>query len=725
MDKPSSPRQRGNTDSIYDSSRLVTSPVSSPVGAADANSCGPGRPETSAETPLDTEPRIRSQGAAPDPSKNTLLPYRPALPSSPASVHSSSGNESEFSNTPDSVPCALTRLLCSGSDIEFQNSSFLDDTRAQFDLHINLDKPNARRPHEPTCWLLCKPSSPKPLSGTSPYLRPKTNHTALAADINSASRVAELTKLLTDCKIQLRLYEKFLQDLISRQNIDVAGLDFPPRWNAADGRVSLPRTTGDEQEIANISTLVEDLHTSLEECQAKWEAADRRASSLERVLVDWSLQVKDLLTALGCTAELDANLAPDELLAAAAPILSEYLPAAAARVPETDMTDHFQRINLSGADTRPSESSASSRPLGSASTLLDYHRSAYSSNSSHGPVPVQFFLMAPHSDTSAKFREYQEKIDALQREVEMLKEKGRAAAAATAPSAPNPPESPSAALRQQLDRLQAAYDDLSEEHWRAQKDASRAILSLTHEVSSQKRELHRLQAAAESADGALGALETAVETQRELAAQKTRLSRQVEALTREKSTLQKTLQKLAEDTQHDQLLRLARDAELQQQLSAADTAEQLFAADVRHFQKLLSAFDKIADDASLAEPTRKLDALVPMCHALLSQPPDSARVALSYHRSVFAFFAKAVDVIVRDHIRLLLRHEKEGAAHRARTEQLNLRVTTLEQQIRDEKDAPSVSRFRIEELTSRWKAEREARVSESRAARRRMGELRL
>lgn len=646
---------------------------------------------------------------------------------------SSRANETAFSassvsaNSINRNLSQLLRRLSCGSDIDFQNTSFLENSGVQFDLDINLDHCKASKaPDEPSFWLACKSSSPQKFTvGQTHFLNQRKLDSQPISDINSNTRVAELTKLLTNCKIQLRLYEKFLQDLIENHNLDAEDFEMLHlQWQAGSpSRSAIVNTNGintPEKEIVDISNLVEDLHTSLEECQMKWKEADQRANSLNEVLRNWSSEVMELLSTLGKTNEVELNLPPEEFLCSAIPVLHNHITRLVSERVEAlsggaTLKEKMEELQLNDADEN-SEDLDSARKHRGTSTPTNDHQTDY-------------FRIPLDPGVSARFKEYEERIDELQREVNGLKSSTKGSdTSGTGYSVENFSKDRLVALEQELESAKIENEELSDKFKVAQESFESSIKSLTNRFNSQKLELLSLRSTAANFDNIQRDLDFSMEKQRALTSEKIRLAYQVESLSKDKTELQHRIESLTDEIHGYKQLGSPRLRILQkeQDAIATDALGELFSVDVKQFQRLLGSFNKIADDKSLVDPTRKLESLAPLRGKLHKQSTETIKFALGYHSSVFGFFGKAVDVIVKDHIKLLLKQEEDKKKYNSKIEYLIHRVTELEGRLKGEKEnVPLGDQLRIEELTSRWKAEREARVSESKAAQRRLNELRL
>lgn len=631
------------------------------------------------------------------------------------------------------------RQLSNGSEIEFQNSSFANDSDAHFDLDINLEHHKPSRTHdEPSFWLASKSHSPQKLTmGQAHYLNQKNLAKSNANDINGSSRIAELTKQLTDCKIQLRIYEKFLQDLIDSHNVDSSQLELLRRhWSSepisssssVGNLAASDASKGSDKEIADLSLLVEELHANLEECQVKWKDADQRAHSVNRVLMAWSSELPNFLHELGYEGKLDTTIPPENLLEIAVPLLKDRISVVMAQklasiTVENELREKFEKMKIS-SDSSSSEKINTAAPV----TFTNRYNAVLANESDANSTEhstMGDFLIPTQKEMEDAFKVYQMKIEELQTEVDFLKSASRRDSSSDI-STGGTISKEKVDLQKELETLQVAYDELSERFHNEQENSGNTIKSLNQRFQNQKREILGLRSTAANFDNIQRDLEITVDKQRALTSEKIKLSYQVEALQKDKLSLQNTIDNLTDKLRVSGQLNSPKRSINQETPDSVISRkfEDLFACDVHYFQKLLESFNKIAEDKSLADSSHKLDALLPLRAKLLKQPPNTISFALDYHESVFGFFSKAVEVIVRDHIRLLLKQDEEKRNNDTREEKLMKRIKELERLLQDGKGkVQRDNQLRIEELTNRWKAEREARVAENNAAQRRLNEL--
>lgn len=362
-------------------------------------------------------------------------------------------------------------------------------------------------------------------------------------------------------------------------------------------------------------------------------------------------------------------------------------------------------------------------------------------------------LTRMNATMNKKFEEYQSVIDNLQREVNDIQTINR--------HDPNMSELNEELLQSHRDfnKLQEEFNLLHEQYVKLKEDSSNTVSSLTNQLHSKKQETSSLRAEKILAERLQQELNISVEKQRTLKAEKIRLTYKVETLSKDKIALQTTIQNLTDkvtdltvtDSQNSKILESDNSLGANRKINILEyQLAELLLYDTFKFQKLLKSFNKIADDASLKEPTRKIEFMnkkfIPNNSSGESQTQDMDFTDMAtikeYHKSIFDYFSRAVDVVVNDHVKLLLKESEESSRSSDYVNKLHKRIDELNR-INDEVSnlfdsmdksgnlivvdgaASPRARLRIEELTSRWKAEREARVYESNEAEARLKELEL
>ncbi|CUM45376.1 uncharacterized protein AC631_04728 [Debaryomyces fabryi] len=309
----------------------------------------------------------------------------------------------------------------------------------------------------------------------------------------------------------------------------------------------------------------------------------------------------------------------------------------------------------------------------------------------------------------------------------------------------------------EINQLQEQLKDLTERYKNLQDESSNTISTLSNQLNNKRQESLALSANQRVTDQLKNDLEIAVEKQRVLKAEKIRLSYSLESLTNDKISLQTTIRSLTE-----KIATLTVDApqhkkdEMNEGLEKLNVLEyqlsELLLRDIHVFQKFLKSFIKIADDSSLKEPKRKIDTLTKKITQERNSESNDQRTLWNiselntireYHKSVFDYFARAVDIIVNDHVKLLLKESEHTSQTSEYVNKLHKRIDELnsvnddltrqlDSYYTDDSHNDTTqnasftstgSKMRIAELTNRWKAEREARVYENQEAQKRLKEL--
>ncbi|CCE83487.1 Piso0_004063 [Millerozyma farinosa CBS 7064] len=306
------------------------------------------------------------------------------------------------------------------------------------------------------------------------------------------------------------------------------------------------------------------------------------------------------------------------------------------------------------------------------------------------------------------------------------------------------------ASQKEITRLYLELEDVNKQHHQLKEESSKVISNLNAQLRRTKENSRSQSFYKENIEQLKYDLSSAIEEQRMLKAEKIRLSYKVEALANDKLSLQETIQSLndkiassttisssIDNTRYDSSsIRLAKELH--------NSLYEVFAFDAKEFSKLFKSFTKIADDSSLTDPKRKIDLLGKKISEMRLPERDIESLdtasLMEMHRAVFQYFARAVDIIVNDHIKVLLKENGEDSQAKLYIQKLQERIEELSQhndrlsQQLDEYENSSNShstdnaysprsKLRIIELSNRWKAEREARAYENKEFRKRINEL--
>lgn len=679
------------------------------------------------------------------------LAHHSKLPSSISSPHFSQPSsplraQQEKSYSPFESPPHSRSF--SDEDTDFQDSSFINSSRAQFDLDISIEKKDTQGQHKLSPWR--KPgttdNSVGPLRHSS--LLSKRNFTQTSiAETGSAKKIEDLSKQLTNCKIQLKLYEKFLQDLIDRHQIDVGEL------YELHGNFNGKYTSKLEKEHADMCVLVEDLYASLEEFQRKWRDADKRVADLDHNMHELAFEMSDLLAQVGQDIELDPGQLPKQYLENALPALRQHIDA----LGDQKNKQHEQMVR----DIKQEYDTHNNEKVHAEKLIREQILEINKLKQDHGALKLKYDALQSENTTSEyerlksendrlsslnrnvdeKLYEYQVMINQLQREVNEFKDLSRKGLLSDLSEHSVYGQRDRERDRERLLLIQRDYENLQRTHEnlagdfeRFKENSASTVASLTNQLNNRKRDIINLRAEHTGLENIQHDYEGAIEKQRLLTLEKMKLAWQVESLTKDKISLQASLERMTEKAS-----RREENSEIERQLGEIlQRFEFLVKLDVSQFQRLFKLFNKIADDSSLEGPKKRIGVLLDLVETRHIQNKEDAATLRDNHKSVFDYFARAVETIVNDHIRLLLKEsESENlVADASVVGKLKQKVQLLQKQL-EQKQFDSAQKqpdsgltkqvkglnMRIEELTNRWKAEREARVHDNEQAKRRLQQL--
>lgn len=404
---------------------------------------------------------------------------------------------SSFESPAKDPPLSKDRSVLSHSTHDFQTSSFLDDTRGQFDLDIDINKVHRGK---------------------------MTKKNILQADRIDLSvpHDEELVKRLTDCKIQLKLYQDILKDLVSKNQIDVADLtelhdSFAIRESDLDNHHDKPETDKletDKPEADDMASLVEDLYASLEESQTKWRDADRRAAS-------WKLSLMEIARLLN---------------------ISEDIPHDPSRLADAIVTA------VEGAQVWEQK----------------YHKLKEDQD----------------ARIEAKLSEYQARIDELQREADALRDLTRTSVLASTESL----SQRDLHLQKALEEANRCIEEANTRAESAEETSAATIASLTNQLNNRKKEVIQLKTELHRVEDMQGELQQAAQTELKLKSEKIKLSHQVETLSRERDNLKQRMNQMQTTDETVVLRRLKEAEETFQDLFAFDV--DIFTWMIGHFGQI-------------------------------------------------------------------------------------------------------------------------------------------
>lgn len=665
------------------------------------------RPSSTISAPIDStrstvdeiykEPLDDKESQHPNMSLDGLETSFPSLPSSPM--------RKRYTNSP-------SRSISSHSDeANFHDSTFFNDTQAQFDLDIDLDDHKFTGETKLSPWRKIQPSIQH---DNQLFSSKRVTTQGSIAEFSSTSKIEELSKQLTDCRIQIRLYEKFLQDLIDSDRVDINHLaDFQEHFD--DGAKSFSKLEREHSEICN---LVEDLYASLEEYQEKWKSADTRAHDVERSVEEACQIFEHLLDILN--AKCDVPLTePDLFISEASKIISDKI--------EGLLTEN-EKMRRKQFDNAQERSYTKEKDLANANQLLKEKKEEadrWKNESIKLKRDFDSLRLDRENSTEMRLQEYQNKIDRLQREVENLSDPTRKDSFSDLSeiSATSTRDREKYILLQRdYENLQRLSHDRVDELRQLREDYENKLASMNGSLSNRKRELINLRAELADTEGLQQDLETAVGKQRVLKSENFKLSWQLDSLNKDKAELQKRITDL-----NSKIDRMTVSEEPTKALVDSHF-KTLLEADIRRFERIYNSLDLLAEEASLREPEQKIKRLVKLTQELpnVSKSGDAITTLKRDHKYVFDYFVRAIDAMVKEHIRILLEsseNQKEAQLKEKVKELEGANAQLRANQIKNSEEEVSILKLRNQQLHDKWKYEREQRVHDNTQATERFREL--
>lgn len=622
----------------------------------------------------------------------------PSLPSSPlGKLRYASSPANSFSSHSD--------------ETNFQDSSLFNNTREQFDLDIDIDNRKFSGETKVSPW---RKIQPRILGNVNGFSSRRIATQSTIAETSSNHRIEDLSKQLTDCKIQLKLYEKFLQDLIDTDKVDIDHVASLQEHLDYGGK-SFAKL---EQEHGEICDLVEDLYASLEEYQEKWRVADARANESDAYLQDICLSLKDILSLMKADAK--------EPIPDAKSYISDAMELIGNKIRELFKEREYE-LNALLQETHE-QFNINKNELSDTKLLLHQQlEETQKWKSESMKLKQELDLLKSDRDGSTEMRllEYQNKIDRLQKEVANLSEplrKDSFSDISELSGISSRDRERYILLQRDYENLQRLYQERGDELHQVRENFENKISSLNGNLSNRKRELINLRAEIADIEGLQRDLENAVSKQRVLKSENFKLSWQVDALSKDKTELQSKVAEISE-----KLSKSSHAPKLDESL-AESHYKALLDVDIRRFEKIYNSLDLLAEESSLREPEQKIKRLLKATQngQNIFQSSEVLNTVKRDHKFVFDYFVRAVDAMVKEHIRVLL----ETSENRQET-QLRDKIKELEEanaklkqkHATDADEEISIFKLRNQQLHDKWKYEREQRVHDNSQAATRFREL--
>ncbi|KAK6886099.1 hypothetical protein K4I79_003013 [Candida tropicalis] len=221
-------------------------------------------------------------------------------------------------------------------------------------------------------------------------------------------------------------------------------------------------------------------------------------------------------------------------------------------------------------------------------------------------------------------------------------------------------------------------------------------------------------------------LENSLQKERSLRTDRIRLSSTTEQLKKENDELKSKMDEATNNL--DSIKKKISTLEFQY--------KELLLFDTNEFKKLIQSYDKIADDRSLMDSKTKYEKLCGIINDMKSVDYNNQQSHLEYkniHNSIFEFFVRATDILINDHVSLLLKENdnQEIKKLKAQVEKLREENESLQDELSkhefglEEDSLSPISKLRTSVLTKKWKAERERRILEDSEAKKRFHEMEM
>ena len=520
------------------------------------------------------------------------------------------------------------------------------------------------------------------------------------ASVNSVSRIDELTKQITDYRIQIRLLRQFIHRLVQRLRDDGNGLDVAEQSFVQELASPTSELAGHDERFDEILKLNEDLYASLEAFEAQIREKDKDIENLKSTNSQYENALDSIIREHGQTPP--SSISERVLMLRLA--IHEHLLGSMAKI---EQLLNSQNDEIAALNARLKKEAAS------AESAQDNMRQIIEKVSAL-EEPNSSILDADGEDVQAAVSKRLDRHHSLVEKLTAELETFRAQVA-------------SEGSREKERELEEALK-LAVLQFEAQEEESQQkIAALNSQIASLRLLITKLRDEESRDLQTKQELEKAVEKQRVLRAEKVRLSHQVQSLLEDKESATSTI---------EQLKKKLSTYKSRSALPDTNSEHQLVQFDVEQFLKMLTSFEKIADDSSLKDPKKHFHSLQQATfHGLATE-------LLPSHRFVFKYLSRAVDVLVNDHVKLLLKEAEVSQLHndyvtklQRRIDELSRANDSLSKQLDDLEEGQSAvsdstmtsprAKLRIDELVSRWKAEREARVYENREASRRVKELEI
>ncbi|EGW29939.1 uncharacterized protein SPAPADRAFT_68792 [Spathaspora passalidarum NRRL Y-27907] len=655
------------------------------------------------------------------------------------------------------------------------NSTIFDDTGIQpFGIFLDSQKfdisPKRNGSDMTTPWRKFRSNPPR--SFTPPVYRDSNIFGRSAQHTTTSSVIDEKNKEILRYKIQIKLYKEFLQQLLDKYggefeyDINHEITKFQDNLTSPSSIRTVREVNADYDEMYKLN---QDLYTNLEKFERMINEKDQQLRNLNNDHDTWLMLVDDMINMMiddNGTSEssrtvlesLDSANIETKLNAIKLEMMNrlEQSTALLFCTPQESKQDEIDgyvatidgllkavesledKVKSHQLETQRLESdlyneiNESKKIKGNFGLMHEKFIQLKNSIQDNGSEKVKY-LELENEQFKSQMKQYENTVKLLQEEVNQHLHQPEAShdtdSSRVSSRSSLVPEN---IVTKYLD-LQNVYSSMVDEYTKLQQEYAKLQDSLANKVNSLTSRLNEKTIESRTLKGTVDKLQReldmSLEKQRKFNTERIQVSHSADSLRKDNAVLQSKVQKLT-----DIISLTVEDSGdksgIQKKLTLLEMQyKDLLQFDLAEFNKFINSFNKIADDASLKDPKLKYEKLHDMISELESF--DNVGELRDKHKSIFEYFARAVDILVNDHIRMLLKENGKKAQsdsssmQREQILQLKKENKALTQQIEELAEASAyspISKLRMDDLGNKWKAERERRVLENKEAQKRFKE---
>ncbi|CAK9442192.1 uncharacterized protein LODBEIA_P59350 [Lodderomyces beijingensis] len=585
-------------------------------------------------------------------------------------------------------------------------------------------------------WRQFRPANLPSLQGSMlnvPSLRPT---------VGTISREDELNKKVINYKIQLKLMKNFLQELIDKHEFNVSDLQRAAIFaNLSSSSAAESKLKGLQKEYDEIFVLNQDLYSNLEVFQDKLATQEERLRKLESILNNVADGISEAFTLFGEeetkeevkveVEDVDRTVSADLRMRKLVDLMRRRLKCTETASSKSP-TREENRVDSSVSSVtlaKPDLEDEVDRLQHELDLQIQHCRDL---EDEIGKIQRESQETKRRSD--AERRENAKKIDEYEMRVHEIEKQLTEEAANVSKSKiitssvrtlePN--------LMAEYLELQNAYSERVEEL----SQAHEAYEALEHQADSEIKELsEKLQQSSMESKSYLEQIETlkielqtGKDKQRQLDTEHIQTTYANESLKKENQNLHDKIQRLTEFMSYGPNDKRPSPDTVKKLSLIEYQLKDLISFDLSQFQRLIQSYNKIADDKSLMDPTQKYEKMI---KKLRNFEEGELTYIREKHKSVFEYFSRATDILINDHVRLLLKDDAADVSMQKKMDKLSQSNAALQQELdamresqsQESSEISSITALRMNDLRKKWKAERERRVLEDRESHKRFTEM--